>query len=366
MMKKTLLVLSTAFAVLFSQNAFACTGINFSAADGTYVSGRSVEWGTAKRESKLVIMPRGVKYQAYTSTGEKNGHKWTGKYGFVGISLVEDSYIGEGVNEAGLNAGMFYFAGFGSLTPYNKKHAAKSLVDMNFVMWLLSNFATVEEVKANLNKIIVVPVAYNKDGTPFPTAHWRVTDAKGGSIVIEIMNEGKINIHDNKIGVFTNSPDYPWHITNLSNYVDLRPGVAGGFQFNGVKVESLGGTSAMLGLPGDYTPPSRFVRAFFVLGTAPKAANAENAIKQGFQLLKGFTIPVGLEITPGTPYPDMPSATQWTAFSDLTNKIFYYNTMYNSAVRKIDLKKINFETVQQGTYPLDMQGEEQFQEILVK
>ena len=365
MIKKSLLAFTAAFAVMLSQNAFACTGINFAAADGTFVSGRSVEWGTAKRESKLVVMPRGEKYQAYTSYGEQNGHKWTGKYGFIGVSLVEDSYIGEGINEAGLNAGMFYFAGFGSLAPYNKKHAAKSLVDMNFVMWLLSNFATVEEVKANINKITVVPVAYNPDGTPYPTAHWRVTDAKGGSIVIEIMNEGKINIHDNKVGVITNSPDYPWHITNLSNYVNLRPGVATGFSFNGVKVESLGGTSSMLGLPGDYTPPSRFVRAFFMVATAPKTENGDKAVRQGFQLLKGMTIPVGEE-NPIGKTPDMPSATQWTAFSDLTNKIFYYNTMYNSTVRKIDLKKIDFATVSKGVYPLDMQGEEQFQEIIVK
>lgn len=357
-----LTALTLAATMLAAQSLYACTGIAFTTEDGTAIAGRSIEWGYFDLNSKLVIMPRGAEFQSYTTDGKKNGLKWKGKYGYAGVALVYEDFIGEGVNEAGLNAGMFYFSGYGSLEKYNPKKASKSLADMYMVSWILSNFATVEEVKANLHKIIVVPIGY-KDGQPMPTAHWRVTDAKGGNIAIEITDNGKVNVYDNKAGVFTNSPEFPWHITNLNNYINLNTGIAKDRKIGGVELKSLGGTSALLGLPGDYTPPSRFVRAFFALHSAPKAKNAEAGIKQGFQILKGFTIPIGEEFAPGQTPPDLPSATQWTAFSNLGGKEFYYNTMYNPTVRKIDLNKIDFGKVKKYVLPLETKKDIGFQEL---
>lgn len=365
MIKKIIALCALTYVfIVLAQIVIACTGINFTTADGKFIAGRSIEWGEYDLNSKLIIMPSGVKYQAFTPEGKQNGHKWTGKYGFAGISLINENFIGEGLNEAGLNAGMFYFPGFGSLSQYNKKKAAKSLSDMNLVTWLLTNFATVEEVKKHIHKIIIVPIAYESDGKPVGTAHWRVTDAKGGSIVIEITDGGKVNIYDNKAGVLTNSPQFPWHITNLSNYVNLRPGTEKTYSIDNFEIPSLGATSSLLGLPGDYTPPSRFVRAFFFLHTAPKAADGQKGIRQGFDLLKPFTIPIGLETEPGQKSPNLPSATQWTAFSNLSNREFYYNTMYNSKIRKIDLKKIDFRKAPKGVYPLEPKGQETFEEVL--
>lgn len=363
MIKNKLLSYALIAALIMPQSLWACTGIELKTEDGKFLSARSIEWGAYELKSNLVLMPKGVKFQAYTSLGEQNGHKWTGKYGFVGISLVYDTYIGEGMNEAGLNAGMFYFPGYGSLAKYEKRKNSKSLIDMNLTTWILSNFATVEEVKKNIDKIIVVPVGYDKNGNPLPTAHWRVTDARGGSIVIEITDGGKVNVYDNKVGVLTNSPQFPWQVTNLNNYVNLKPGTAKGFGANGIQIKSFGATSSLLGLPGDYTPPSRFVRAFFAINTAPKMPNAEKGIRQAFQILKGFTIPIGMEFAPGEKVPNIPSATQWTALSNLSDREFYYNTMYNPLVRKVDLKKIDFETAQKTVFPLETQLEPVFKEI---
>lgn len=363
MTKNKLLALALAGAMLTGQSLYACTGIAFKTEDGTAIAGRSIEWGYYDLNSKLVIMPRGADFQSYTSEGKKNGLKWKGKYGFTGVALVYEDFIGEGVNEAGLNAGMFYFSGYGSLSKYNPKKASKSLADMYLVSWILSNFSTVEEVKANLPKVTIVPIGYEKDGQPLPTAHWRVTDAKGGNIVIEITDGGKVNIYDNKAGVFTNSPEFPWHITNLNNYVNLETGTAKNRKVGDIELKSLGGTSSLLGLPGDYTPPSRFVRAFFALHSAPKAKTAAAGIKQGFQILKAFTIPIGEEFAPGQEAPNIPSATQWTAFSNLSGKEFYYTTMYNPTIRKIDLNKIDFSTVKKYVLPLETKTDPGFQEI---
>ena len=353
-------LLLTGFPVIEAQ---ACTGISFRTQDGARLQARTIEWGGFSLNSQLVILPRGQKNTALTPQGP-NGLSWTNKYGVVGISLVKDPFIGEGVNEKGLAAGIFYFSGYGSLAPFNPKRAKKSVADVELVRWMLTNFATVEEVIQGLKKIDIVTIYPPQKGqTEASTGHWRIADATGRSIVLEIEDNGQRHIYENTAGVLTNSPSFPWQVTNLNNYVNLKSGTAKGFEANGIQIKSFGATSSLLGLPGDYTPPSRFVRAFFSIKTAPQMPNAEKGIRQAFQILKGFTIPIGMEFAPGEKIPNIPSATQWTALSNLSDREFYYNTMYNPLVRKVDLKKIDFETVQKTVSPLETQLEPVFKEI---
>lgn len=171
--------------------AGVCTGISLSTTHGDHVHARTIEWGHFDLKSKLIVSPRGHSYTSALPMG-KRGRSWIGAYGFVGISVSEDRFIGEGMNEAGLNAGLFYFKGYGSLAPYDPNDTAENLIDMDLVRWTLSQFATVEAVKAAFGQIKVVPVFIDAYGNPSPTAHWRVTDKSGGSIVIEIVDEGKV------------------------------------------------------------------------------------------------------------------------------------------------------------------------------
>ena len=122
-MKKILsLTLATVLMAAVSMPGNACTGIAITAADGTKILARTIEWKGGNLNSKLIIMPRGMENTALTPEGQ-NGHKWVNKYGAVGASTVEPVFVTEGVNEKGLNAGIFYFAGVGSLTPYEKNTA---------------------------------------------------------------------------------------------------------------------------------------------------------------------------------------------------------------------------------------------------
>ena len=99
--------------------------------------------------------------------------------------MINEIFIGEGVNEEGLNAGIFYFPHYGKLKNYNPKDASSSLVDMEFVKWILGNFKTVDEVKEGLKNITIVSVE-EKEGKQLSTGHWRVGDKNGGNIVIEL------------------------------------------------------------------------------------------------------------------------------------------------------------------------------------
>lgn len=363
---KKIFKLSLSLFLIFSSVALACTGITIRTIDNQMIQGRTIEYGESNLNSKLVVSPRGKEYQSLTPDGKMEGHKWKAKYGYVGASVINDLFIGEGINEAGLNAGLFYFPHYGSLTKYTPKISKKSVVDMQFVSWILSNFSTVEEVKEGIKNIKVVNVGYDKNGNPLPTAHWRVADAKGGNIVIEIINNGEVKIYDNKVGVLTNTPDFDWHVKNLNNYINLYSGNAKNYNVNGEEIFSFGVGTGALGLPGDITPPSRFIRAFYLLTTMKPAATTKEAVDEAIHILNNFDLPIGVEYpTDQQAYipKDLPSATQWTAISNLSDREFYYKTMYNSQIRKVDLKKINFSTVKFTSIPLDEKPQENIQEL---
>jgi len=181
--------------------------------------------------------------------------------------------------------------------------------------------------------------------------------------VLEITDEGERHIYENNLGVITNSPSFPWHQANLNNYIHLSGGETPDKTFGGVHLFSFGGGSNLMGLPGDLTPPSRLVRAFFWLHTAPVPATAYDAVTQAFHILNNFDLPIGAEFDVGQTIPDMPSATQWTAVSDVIHPTFYYRTMYNSAIRKIDLTKINFDKVPYTVRNMDENPVETFHEL---
>ncbi len=364
---KKIFKLTLSLFLIISSIAMACTGITIKTEDKKIIQGRTIEYGEGNLNSKLIISPRGREFQSLTTEGKLEGLKWKAKYGFVGASLINDMFIGEGINEAGLNAGLFYFPHYGSLSKFEKKNASKSLVDMQFVSWILSNFSTVEELKKELKNIKIVNIVADENGNPLPTAHWRVGDVNGGNIIIEIVNNGEVKIHDNKVGVITNSPDYEWHVKNLNNYINAYAGNAKNYNMNGQEIFSFGAGTGALGLPGDVTPPSRFVRAFYYLSTIKPITNSKEGVGEAFHILNNFDIPIGVEYSKEHKQyipKDLPSATQWTAISSLNDREFYYKTMYNSQIRKVDLKKIDFTKVEYKALPLDEKPEESIKELI--
>ena len=356
-------ILMVLFLLLaFTPVVHSCTGISILAKDGTRLQARTIEWSGGNLNSQLIIMPRGHGNEALTPDGQ-NGLVWFNKYGAVGASTVQANFVAEGINEKGLSAGIFYFSHYGSLTPYSKKHAKKSVSDGELVRYILTNFATVEEALEGLKKIEIIPIGKPGADGHYATGHWRIADPSGRNIVLEITNNGERHIYENDLGVITNSPGFQWHRDNLNNYVHLTSGMAKNQTIGGVTLFPFGGGSNLTGLPGDLTPPSRLVRAFFWLHSSAVTPDAYGAVTQAFHILNNFDLPLGAEYAPGLPIPDMPSATQWTAVSDQTHPTFYYRTMYNSAIRKIDLTKIDFDTVPYTVRDLDETKQESFHEL---
>lgn len=336
----------------------ACTGISFVAKDGSQVVARSIEWAAERMPSFYVVVPRGYRMQSFTPEG-KDGITYVSKYGFAGVSVMSDELMVEGLNEKGLSAGLFFFPGFGSYKDFNPADKSRTLSDFQFVSWALATCATVEEVIAESSKIDITGLDKR-----IGTVHWRLADKSGRQVVLEIV-DGKMNFHENTVGVLTNSPDFQWHLTNLSNYVNMSPGAAQNmiWDVNGrnFEIRPNSGGSGMLGLPGDYTSPSRFVRAAMFRAYAPASATGYDAVLQCFKILEAMVVPIGAVVDAGVNTEkslDMITSTQFTTATDMGNLKLYYRTMDNSQIRCIDLRTINFKTVRYQSASLDSHPEQ--------
>lgn len=327
--------------------ALACTGISLTAKDNSFVQARTIEWASGPVTSEYVIIPRGEKMISFTPDGQ-NGLEFTARYGVVGLSMAMKEFIVDGVNEEGLAAGLFYFPEYGKYAEYEADQSARTLSDLQVVPWILTQFSSIDEVKAAISEVRIVSL----DPKLASTVHWRISEPNGKQVVLEILDGGIPHFYDNEVGVITNSPGYPWQVTNLNNYVNLFPGNAPSQKIGNIELNYFGGSSGMLGLPGDFTPPSRFVRAAFFCATAPQQANAFDTVMLSFHLLNNFDVPIGVEHSRGATT-ELMSATQWTIAVDLTNRIVYYKTAHNNTIRCIELREIDFATVKLQSHPLD-------------
>ncbi len=327
--------------------AGACTGIALTAKDGSYIQARTIEWAKGYLESGYAIIPRGEKLFSYTPDGGQGAH-FTAKYGVVGLTVADKNFIAEGLNEAGLSCGLFFFPDYGSYAKFDPQKRDITIADMQLNQWILTQFSTIDEVKhALLNgKAIVTGLVGNA------VIHWRIGEANGRQVVLEIVN-GVPHFYENTVGVITNAPGFQWHLTNLSNYINLYGGTAKAHDMGDFTVNPIGSGSGLLGLPGDATPPSRFIRAAFIRNTAPQLADAPSTVFQTFHLLNFFDVPLGFETNADAQFPNIPSATQWTSSIDLTHKKVYYHTAYNVNIRCIDLGSIDFSKVKYQWHPLD-------------
>lgn len=342
-------ILCSLLGVLLVQNALACTAVDIQAKDGSMVAGRTMEWAY-EMDWKILFYPKGSPYQL-TSPAESKTKPvdMISKYAIIGIGTgLENDAMLEGQNSVGLGISGNFLPGF---TEYqNVTHKDKhALSVLEFTRFVLSNYATVEEVKKDLPKYKVW--APDLQNLPVkPTIHFLISDKTGANIVIEFIN-GEMKIFDKSIGVMTNSPTYDWHLTNVRNYVNLSNTGATSRQSSLGDVTSFGQGVGGIGLPGDYTPPSRFIKTTFLAYYSDKANNSAEAISEVDHILNAVDIPKGATaaVDKGTRYSDY---TQWLAIKDLTNNQLYFGD-YDHRTNFI---KIDFDSlVKNSTKPISIE-----------
>jgi choloylglycine hydrolase len=338
-----------------ASDAPACTGITIKPRDGSIIFARTLEFATDLKSS-IIVVPRGREYVG-RAPGDKPGLHWKTKYGTIGANAFGMPVVVDGINEKGLSVGLFYFPGFAKYQEVKAGDVGRALAPWEIGSFLLGTCADVKEAVAAAKSALVGEVV-QKDMGVVPPVHVIVTDASGKSVVLEYVAEG-LKVHDNPLGVMSNAPTFDWHMTNLSNYVTMSPKNVVEIDLAGNEIKGLGQGSGMLGLPGDFTPPSRFVRAVAFSKTALPVEKAKDGVLQAFHLLNQFDIPRGAAegIEHGKEVADY---TLWTSAADLKNLRYYFRTYENSRIRMVDMKAMDLDAPDIRT--ISMQGGEQIED----
>jgi len=325
----------------FFKAAEGCTAFQLKAQDGSFLYCRTMEFGY-KLNSDVLVVPQGMDYTG-SALGQP-GLKWKTKYGFVGMNqTLEPTLVSDGMNEKGLVVGVLYLPTFAQFETPDRQKTDRTLGSWELSAFLLGTCSTIAEVKAALPTVVVAqqPLPGMKDF--ILPVHYYISDQTGAAIVVEYVN-GQRHVYDDPMGVLTNSPPFDWHLNNLANYVNLAPVNEAPVKFADWTVPNIGQGSGLLGLPGDYTSPSRFVRATLFSQWATVQKTALEAVNLGFHLLNTFDIPAGVvQSRPDSKKVSYTETSEWVVVHDKTNLKTYFRGYKSLRIQMIDLRKIDFK-----------------------
>lgn len=316
-----------------------CTGLALETKDGLHLFGRNMDIEYSFNQS-IIFIPRNFK-----CVNKSNKKELTTKYAVLGMGTIFDDYptFADGMNEKGLGCAGLNFPVYVS---YSKEdiEGKTNIPVYNFLLWVLANFSSVEEVREALKNanIVDIPISEN---IPNTTLHWMISDITGKSIVVEQTKE-KLNVFDNNIGVLTNSPTFDWHVANLNQYVSLRYNQVPEFKLGDQSLTALGQGTGLVGLPGDFTPASRFVRVAFLRDAMIKNDKDSIDLIEFFHILNNVAMVRGSTRT----IEEKSDLTQYTSCMCLEKGIYYYNTYENNQINAIDMNKENLDGNEIKTY----------------
>lgn len=342
-----------------------CTSLLYRDAAGKAYLGRTLEL-TIDLPYQVIFFPQALDY-----TSHIDGHPdlvYSGKYNVIGVSMPGrvptpdkpltylDLKCLEGLNDQGLTFSLLsYPSAGGRKLAVEKTTAVLSASDLG--IWALSQFANVTEVRRALEQqpVLLEPLAL-LGGVESPF-HYVVHDASGASLVIEF-NLGTMSLHDNPVGVMTNGPEFPWHMTNLNNYTFLSNVDKSSARFGDYQAIQPDSGIATAGLPASNTSVGRFVRAAYYAQYAEKADTPDSAVITLAHIMNNFDRPRGVTIDypeEGCGHlevaglPNEPSAayatefTSWTNLSDLDRKLFHLRPHGSLNYVRFDLEALSSE-----------------------
>jgi choloylglycine hydrolase len=325
---------------VFVTNSYACMSFRVTAKDGNIMIGRTMEFGV-ESGWKIAVVPRNMQFTS-PAPGDKKGLTWKNKYGYVAVvGWGMDDMVSDGLNEAGLSFGGLWFEPGLKYQEVGPGEENRALAATMSGAWILGNFSTIDELKQAVAEIkifgYVVPALHMA-----PPAHGIIYDAGGKCLVMEF-GDGKVNLYDNPLGILTNAPDFPWHVNHLRQFIGMSSENPKPEDMSGVKLIPTGHGAGMIGLPGDLTPPSRFVRLGVTTHFADQPETADKALNVSQHIVNAFNIVSGI-IVEKSPEGKVVSkeTTQFATFRDLKSKVLYFQTYENLDLRKVDLRKLDF------------------------
>ena len=354
-------------ALLLPPRAWACTALMITDKQGNVYSAKTMEYA-AMMPFEMSYVPAGTKVVS-VAPGNKPGLSFETKFPVLGVSA--DVGVGNGINmmvESANNQGLSLSTNEmpGSQSPAGAgSDAAKALAATDLALYLLGNFKSVAEVKEVLRGGDVsvwlpkVPLVGNIE---LPM-HYIIWDKTGAGIVIEFLN-GKMNVHDNPVGVATNAPDFPWHLTNLNNYAQLTNVDKNTGQFGQLKVSAPDSGNSLANLPSSQIAAGRFVKAAFYTQFVRKADSPEDAVITLGHIMNNFDRPYDLSIDKGysaeggTAGTTSSEVTLFTWMNDKSRNLYFLRTIDALNFAKFEIDKLS-PIKKVVTIPLDKINDDQ-------
>ncbi|MCW3778786.1 choloylglycine hydrolase family protein [Levilactobacillus namurensis] len=302
-----------------------CTSLTYQNSRGDHFLARTMDFAF-ELHGQPMFMPRN--WRVAGDAGE-----FTTTYGFVGAGrkIGHEMFV-DGVNEKGLGVAALYFPENAQYVDPDQVPAGKqAIAPHDFVAWALGNAASVADLRELVTHIQLVnlPVSLLKLITPL---HYIISDPTGETAVLEATSQD-LKLIEDSVGVMTNSPDLGWHLQNLSTYGTLTATEQPLHDYLGYQLKTQGPGTGALGLPGDYTSPSRFVRTVFAKHFSQPTADVPSTLNLLQHLLDSVTIPKGVKLKAdgGDDY------TQYRGYMSLEERAYYMEPYDNFELQRVVL-----------------------------
>lgn len=267
-------------------------------------------------------------------------------YAMLGMASVMDGYplYAEAVNERGLCAAALNFPD-SAYYPPKEDPIKQNVSPFELILWLCAKCASITDVKQLLVSTHLVNIPFNDD-LPLTPLHWHIAD-KERSLVLESTRNG-LEIYDNPVGVLTNNPSFDFQTTNLCQYMNLTTTCPQNCFSNIKSLVPFGQGLGSFGLPGDYSPASRFVKAAYLSMNSVCEKDEMSSISQLFHILDSVSMIRGSVVTSQKLY----DTTTYACCMNATKGIYYYKTYSNSQLTAVDIRREDPDAEILKTYPL--------------
>lgn len=313
-----------------------CTAVSWNAGDHYF--GRNLDLDYSYHET-VTITPRYYPFR-FLNLVPMFSH-----YAMIGMATVISGYplYYEATNEAGLSMAGLNFPGLAKYYPVQPQK--DNVATFELIPYVLSCCKTVLEARNLLGQINITDQAFNADYSPTPL-HWMVSDERQ-SITVESTEEG-LRIYDNPVGILTNNPPFDYHLFHLSSHLQVSANPAVNRFSDQMPLKAFSNGMGSIGLPGDYSSASRFVRSAFVKLNSKAGNTEEETVSQFFHILGSVSLPNGCVRMPHGSY----EITRYSSCCNTRQGIYYYTTYYNSRVTAVNmfLEDLNRDKV--IVYPL--------------
>lgn len=312
-----------------------CTSVRFCDSEGNLFFGRNLDWSGSYGE-KVIVTPRGYK-TSWAFNNAIDDAQGDVRPAVIGMGIVEAGkplYF-DCANEYGLGIAGLNFPGFAE---YEKApiEDRTNVASYEFPYWACAHFKTVDEVEAGIKDLALVGLEIG--GFPPSFLHWIIVD-KDKALVVEYMADG-LHVYHNDIDVLANQPTFPWHLENVRNYINVTSDVPEDTHWDKHELSAYSSGFGMLGLPGAFNSPSRFIRASYLNSHYPVQDSERGNVDRLFHILLGVSMVDGAAKMKSGPF----EKTIYTCGYYQKTKTYYYNNYEDLSIKQVSLADYDLDS----------------------